>query len=103
MVEVPTPNETKWISTGELNREVTNLVATYKDKSGIVLDKLEFRSDGRLSADAYLEVDKGIKLLVSTEDGKSTNIHHHSNNGGDQGTILIPELEIIIKVQETWH
>ena len=87
VVEVPTPNSTKWISTGELNnREVTgNLVATYRDKSGIVLDKLQFRSDGRLSADAHLEVDKSIKLLVSTEDGKINNhLHHsHSSNGGD--------------------
>lgn len=38
-------------------------------KKGISLDKLEFKTDGRILGEASLDVDSKLKLWVSAEDG----------------------------------
>jgi len=37
--------------------------------AGISLDKLEFKTDGRILGEASLDVDQKLKLWVSAEDG----------------------------------
>lgn len=61
-----------WTSEGELSSKgvMAKLAAKYKHPSGISLDKLEFKSDGRVLGEASLDVDSKLKLWVSAEDGR---------------------------------
>lgn len=49
---------------------MAKLAAKYKHPSGISLDKLEFKTDGRILGEASLDVDSKLKLWVSAEDGR---------------------------------
>lgn len=71
-IKLPTPNGVTWTQDMELSNKgvMGKLSAKYKHVSGISLDKLEFKTDGRVLGEASLEVDPHLKLWVSAEDGR---------------------------------
>lgn len=71
-IKLPTPDGVTWTSEGELSSKgvMAKLAAKYKHPSGISLDKLEFKTDGRILGEASLDVDSKLKLWVSAEDGR---------------------------------
>lgn len=48
---------------------LTQSMPSLDPPAGISLDKLEFKTDGRILGEASLDVDQKLKLWVSAEDG----------------------------------
>lgn len=61
-----------WTSEGELSQKgaLGRLTAAYKHPSGVSLDKLQLKTDGRVQVEASMALDDALRFTVAAEDGR---------------------------------
>jgi hypothetical protein len=62
----------KWCAEGRMSNKGTagNMTASLPNPTGLSLENLRMKTDGRILAEASVQVNEAVKLLVSAEDGR---------------------------------